>query len=684
MLCATGLEAAPKAPPAPLFCDMEQYAPPGLTWSRNTSLEHVSGVYPHPVLPFQAVVATAAGLEITEDAGFTWKPLPEATVEKTGVIRTVVFDPAAAGTFYLASKTKGIWSTTDSGKTFTQIGTTANGLAADDVADLDIFSGDKSRQTLLAVHGESGAGMSYSHDGGKTWEVMNPEYHFRRVLSRTNSREIFFLGSSKQEPDIQSLYVCGTPGEYAVEILRDMAFTDIAASLNRIKSMYVTTTDGGLYRVDGGKFSPDVKPLGSKDESWASVSTGWGPNADVLSLSLYSPSSLGLVITTDDLKGRIISRGGLVSSLVQEGSVIRPNSNGTVYYGAINGSLSMGRSRETVPVVSITPAVFRSSEDEDREFGELSAGFGQFGKATGNAAKAAKELCEQFGDLTAPYHDAQILITARVPVKPAPPTSVTVDLSRYGGTSATPLYDDGLHGDGAAGDGVYGLVRCFQPIKYHINPDTREWRNVTGRVAFGVTATYADGRREGAVAVAGIYPLIQSYDMKWGNMRAGEGTEGDVKAEIIPATEGPKGGRFLSIQAGHGPWSVILQIPYGRGDFSSYEGLSFSVKAKDGNPPAELYLQLRDAPELSEPVTTERVPVIREGMKEGAIGADFRRVVVPLSKLLGKDPSRLETGKVNKIIISGDGESPVTLIIDGVRVLASEGELTPPATAPPK
>jgi len=58
--------------------------------------------------------------------------------------------------------------------------------------------------------------------------------------------------------------------------------------------------------------------------------------------------------------------------------------------------------------------------------------------------------------------------------------------------------------------------------------------------------------------------------------------------------------------------------------------------------------------------------------------------VVPLSKLLGKDPSRLETGKVNKIIISGDGESPVTLIIDGVRVLASEGELTPPATAPPK
>jgi len=53
--------------------------------------------------------------------------------------------------FYVASQTKGIWVTTDNGKTFTQLATKSTGLASDTVMSLAVYSGDPMHQTLLAA-----------------------------------------------------------------------------------------------------------------------------------------------------------------------------------------------------------------------------------------------------------------------------------------------------------------------------------------------------------------------------------------------------------------------------------------------------------------------------------------------------------------------------------------------------
>jgi len=113
------------------------------------------------------------GLSLSDDAGLTWKALPEATAEKVGMVQKVGFHPTEVDTFYLASAS-GIWMTNDAGTSFRQIGTKANGLAADAAQDILVYPADPFHHTLLAVHGSEAEGLSRSRDGGRTWDVLNP------------------------------------------------------------------------------------------------------------------------------------------------------------------------------------------------------------------------------------------------------------------------------------------------------------------------------------------------------------------------------------------------------------------------------------------------------------------------------------------------------------------------------
>ncbi|MDD5351128.1 MAG: hypothetical protein PHQ12_13035, partial [Chthoniobacteraceae bacterium] len=559
------------------------------------------------------------------------------------------------------------------------------GMAADSVADLIVYPGDATCQTLLAVHGQAAGGISRSRNGGQNWDVVNPDYSFHRILAREkNSTEIFLFGSARTEPDIQNLYSCSTPSELAVEILRDKLFTDMAFAPTRAPGpLYATTSDGGLYRVNNGDH--EVTQPGSKDASWSSVGAMWGPNADVLRLCFYDPSRLGLVFSDDELATSQTCRGPLVSSLVKEGAFVRPNANGTVFYAVANNTLSIGRTAEPFPVVAFSPAVMEPAREDETAFADLMAALRTFSKlpAGGSAAKAAVALNQSSGDPAAPYRRSELTLTARVPVTPAPPAAVTADLSRLGGGEATPLYDDGLHGDGAAGDGVYGLGFCFRPLSFSARQD--DWRRTwPGRIAAGVSAVYADGSRYGAVGVVGIYPKILSYDLWARNTPQKLPTEGDV---AVATTENPPkihgGTPALQIQVKKGPWSVAMRFPFGHSDITSYQGLSFWVKATEGTPPAEIYVQLRDKPTLTAPVTTERVPVIAEGTREGSIGSEYRCVTIPLSRLLGEN-STLEKSKVFQLILSGDGEAPATLLVDCPRILATTEEVIPYNEAPSK
>ena len=119
---------------------------------------------------------------------------------------------------------------------------------------------------------------------------------------------------------------------------------------------------------------------------------------------------------------------------------------------------------------------------------------------------------------------------------------------------------------------------------------------------------------------------------------------------------------------------MTLGISPWDGDITGYESLSFGIRADKGSPPKELYVQLRDAPGLSEPITTDRVDVIHDGLPEGAISAKRQTLVIPFNKLLGKQAAQFETSKLYKIVISGDGGDPVDLYIDWLCFLAPAWE----------
>ena len=673
VLCA-GISAA--ANPTPLYCDMAEYSPRQLTWSRSAGPGQVNNVFPHPLLPQRVLAASDNGLWISDDGGRTWAGLPQGSAQKVGVIRSIAFDPVETGTFYVASATKGVWATKDAGQTFRQIGKAANGMAADATADLIVYSGDTTHQTLLAVHGGDADGISRTRDGGMTWDVLNAGYCFRRILGREkNSGELFLCGSAKSEPDIQSLYFCTTPTEPPVELMRDAMVTDMAFSPVREPApLYASTSDSGLRRINPSR--DDSIPLGAKDESWSSVSAFWGTNADVVSLCLYDPSKRGLVFSDNDLAASQTSRGPLVSTLVKEGSAIRPNANGTTFYAVANGTLMIGSPGEKVPSVSVNPAAFEPSREDDQLMENISTAFRDFSTSAGSAAKAAVELRRRFGDLASPYRHTQISIAARLPVTPVPPTSVTVDLSRFGGSATAPLYDDDRHGDG-----VYGLTFCFRPLAHPPRPD--DWRRSwPGRVALGVTATYADGQRQGAVGIAAIYPKLESYDL-WGKKfdKAVFYTKGDVTVEVVPSPPGiPNGSSTLCIKTGKEPWSVFLRFPWGRNDITGYQALAFGIKTADGPAPEEVYAQLRDSPELTAPVISDRFSLIEQGVREAGLGPDLRRALLPFSSLLSNN-SLLETSRIDTLILSGDGGSPATFCIDGPRILATMEE---PSDTPSK
>ncbi len=278
---------ADNPPPPPLYFDSTKYPPFHLAWTVSADIHEVLGVFPHQLLVQRAALATASGLLLTDDAGRTWTALPAATADKVGPILAVAFHPLLPDSFYIASQTQGIWSTSDGGKTFTQIGTKAAGMASDTVVNLCVYSGDSSHQTLLAVHGDAAPGLSRSRDGGKTWEVVNTDYHFRRLLTgEGNLQQLYLFGSTVKDPDIQCVYSCSTVGEFVTEVLHDVLPTDMVyapALYRKPETVYLSTSDSGLDRIDNlnsAGLAFNVKPLPFKDASgFAGVGGTWGPRA---------------------------------------------------------------------------------------------------------------------------------------------------------------------------------------------------------------------------------------------------------------------------------------------------------------------------------------------------------------------------------------------------------------------
>jgi len=681
----------------PLYRDTTSYPPYSLTWNVSTDLQQVTGVFPHPSLARRALVATQAGLLLTDDAGHTWNALTEATADKVGPVNDVAFAPVDPNTFYLASKTKGVWLTTDGGKTFRQAGAKASGMASDTVTSLIVYPGDSSHQTLVAAHGDATPGLSRSRDNGQTWDVVCTDNHFSRVFGgEGNETQLYLFGSTIKQPDIQNVYTCHTVGEYPAEVVHDVVPTGLFFApppWRQTGFTYLATSDSGLYRINNSSpfgMAYDVQKLPYPGvDGWSSIGMTWGPSADFLNLYLYDPTKAGLIVVRqditdkqgpgDDLTTGVAANDGLpVSPLTKEGAMLRPNASGGVCYAVANDALAIGRLPDDVPFVSLTPAAFEINPRTDQDWRDLAGAFNTFAAAKGPTIDAAKALTQSIPDLTALYHSCQVTVTAQVSPKPAP-TSVTIDLSRLGGEPNSPMVDDGQH------DGLYTTTFAFLPNRPRM--EAAEWRCVgPGRIGLGVVATYPDGKRRGATGTAAFYEQI--FDLAIWNDGLGAATadvDPSIKFEpfLNPLAPGQpsyaprrhKGDVAVRLTVPKGPWTVHFKTPYNRKSIDSYAGLAFFARVDSGPAPKELYLQLRDEPEFSPPTTTDRVPVLH-GL---TLNGTYQQVALPINQILGPG-STLQTDHLCEIILSGDSDAPATLIIDGLSAIATY----PPPPPPPE
>ena len=413
----------------------------------------------------------------------------------------------------------------------------------------------------------------------------------------------------------------------------------------------------------------------------ASVGATWGPNVDSFNLFLYDPTKAGFVVSDDDLAtSHTFNDGLLISSLVKDGAVIRPNTNGTIFYNTVNGSLTIGRVPADIPVVEVNPPAVEINAEDQKGWRNLQAAFQKFSRDMGSPVAAAKTMLQGSGDLEAVYRNHRLTITAKVPIQPAPPTSVTVDMSRYGGKSDMPLLDDGKHDDGAAGDGVYGITLAFLPEGHRLPYGVKDWRTAwPGRVGLGVTVTYADGRHTGAVGVETIYTQINDITPWRGKAGVVTTTEGDVTTEAV---ENPRevhnGAPSLHITAQKGHWTVHVKIPEQNRDITSYEAVAFWVQSTGGEVPKELNMQLKDHPEFSDSSTTDAAPVLN-----GLVpSASEQRIIIPMSQLLGSN-TKFQSDHLDEIIISGDATAPTMLSLTDLQILAHNDQPAAPAAPPP-
>ncbi len=658
-----------------------KYPPLRVTWLRESRLDGVAAVFPHPTLPQRVALVTPTGLLLSDDAGRAWKPLPEAAPQKVGSVRHVGFDPRSPDAFYLATDTQGVWATSDAGKTFRQIGSKATGMASDATLAVHAYPADARLLTLLALHGDAAPGFSLTEDGGRTWRVVSPEYHVWKLLcGGADSHRLYMAASARDKPDVRSIFSCSCLGEPWYVVVRDVIPTDGARTVLQ-GDVFWATAESGLHVIthEGANF---VKVGPPETARLASLGAAWGPTADSEFLYAYEPTKLGMIVSTDGFTTvSTCSQGLYTSPFVREGAHLRANANGTVFYAVANGVLSKGYRFDgplKVSQISVSPAAMSFAPGAWHEgtwtLQRCLAVLHDQARAAGPARMIARSAREVEGALSA----QEATVTALVIDSRGKPKSVTVDLSRLGGSPRTPMLDDGQHGDGAPGDNVYGAVFPMPPQALLAHwPWSRDWRRAwPGPLGLTVTAVASDGSLSGAVGVLHLAMRSDGF-VFWGHGLRPDTRDckGDVTLRVDPAVANPAtSSASWKIVAANGPWVLPLGDPYHTRDISGLYAVSFWAKS-DATRPDDLSLQLRDQPDYTAPSPTPPLGLVRDrAIEGGAITAEFRRVVVPLEPLLKRTPG-FQPRLFCWLVFSGEGRAPATYWIDDLRFFPTKEDL---------
>lgn len=637
----------------------EAYPQLGLSWRPAAGAIACQAAWPHPLLPAVVAIGGERGLRVSADAGATWSAPAGLPAGAVTAFAWHPGDPAVA----LAATPAGLWRSGDGGRSFAAL----PAAAPAEPAALCWLPRSARTAAILVGHSGATAGMSFSADGGATWRLLLPEWQVHAIHpGALGSQALALVASSPQEPQVRSLLYLQSPNEKPVEVQRDCAIAAGAVPVHQGAMRFASPRDGilALEERHNGFQEITTLPLWDGADGVAALDLCWGAHVDRQLTFAFDPYGRGAVYSSDGATW-IAAGGGLpVGEMVKEGAAFRANANGSRFWAIINDRVYVGTPadlRLDGLALSVDPPL---ATVLGGRYGEalkaLSGGLAAFAAARDPlaAARAAQPALDL---LDAAVQPAAVRLGARIAAAAAP-RRVTVDLSRFGQSPAEPLFDDGRHGDGAAGDGLWAAEVAIRPSRLARERD--DWRRSPGIIGLSVTAHWADGSRSGAVAPLLAWSQAESQDLFLER-------KAEQQLEKVAAVQGAEraitiGGRGpeLSLTAQGGAWTATIRLDYYWRevmDVSPYAGIALQWKGPPGT------LRLRDRPLYDDP--HEGPPV---AMPPGPPDPDgWSTVRIPLDALI-PDDGAFDRNRVVAVVLSGEAAAGAACAIRLPRLLTPD------------